>query len=374
MVELINKLKRYRAELSKIQESYYNSYVEYYRYVIRTEDIGVLRKISKIPDNWTGYVSSVDTVLTDSVKKRLSDIKEKKSWEVKIQSLYLASVITIEKSFLAYLKYEEMDENDIEDANNSISNILLEIDDKHEYENIKFLILSLAKRSISDSYYLMRAYIKYTCKKSGIDSGDVKSFLTNLYEYFKSYPLSLKKIREFLDYELTISHLFDKSSNRLGWRLDEVQAKSFFDKNNSSIIVTKLSKIVKEAYKFKNELKERYLFLKYYYSDTEGKEFRLNFIKESLQNKVVENKISESVLIKFNNIYDEFKRYKAQFNTLGLYGFGPEEFMYIDVLQFVYKSCKVIEFYYLRSMQYENLKSFRNEIQLYVENEIFSLL
>jgi len=371
VIELINELKFHKSELLKIEEKYENSYIDYYRCVIRKEDRDVINKISKIPDDWKKYVNNPDTILTDSIKNRLSDVKKRMSWEMKIQSLYLASITTIEKNILSFLLFKSIDRVEIEDSINSINYILLEID--NDFVNIKHLILSLAKRSISDFYYLMSAYIRFNYKRKFIYENEIKNFLLNSIENLESFAHYDKKIDNFIENDKIISHLFIKSSNKLGWRLDEIKTKSYFDKNNSAVIAMDLYKLAREAYKFKNKLKDQYLFLKYYYNDTDGKEYRLNFIMESLQNKVSENKISDSVLSKFNTIFENFKKYKIQFDVVGLQGFGPEKFMYIEVLQFLYKSCKIIEFYYLRNMQYDNLKSFRDEIQLYVENEIFSL-
>ena len=116
-----------------------------------------------------------------------------------------------------------------------------------------------------------------------------------------------------------------------------------------------------------------YSFLKYYYNETDGKMFRLNFINDSLKLKLDENKISPEVYNSYDEIRKCFIEYKYYFETTGISGFGPDKMSYYELIDFIYKVCKIIEFYYLRNMKYDILNKLRTEILYIVEREIVSI-
>jgi hypothetical protein len=62
-----------------------------------------------------------------------------------------------------------------------------------------------------------------------------------------------------------------------------------------------------------------------------------------------------------------------EFEKIGLKGFGNPDLQYIVLIDFIYKICKIVEFYYLRNMKYEDLQVFRNDILFYIEKEVLSL-
>jgi len=253
----------------------------------------------------------------------------------------------------------------------SISNLILEIDD--ELLNIKYMLLTLAKRSISDFYYLISAYCKFFLKQNFNYEKNMKSCLEQIIYLFKKNNLFNKNIEIFLQTNDEISDLFNKSSNEFGWRINEISVRNYFEQSNQTVRITELNKIVRSAYEYKKNLLNYYSFLKFYYNENDGKLFRLNFIYDSLKFKLDENKISEDVFESYKLIKESFFNYNYQFGLVGLMGFGSEKIPYNDLLDFIFKLCKVIEFYYLRNMNYESLQVLRNDILYYIEKEILTL-
>ena len=159
----------------------------------------------------------------------------------------------------------------------------------------------------------------------------------------------------------------------LGWRIDEFALKDFIEGESRSSRIYDFSKLLKELYEYKNRLRSYYNFLKYYYNENDGKLFRLNFVYESLKQKLDEHKITEDTFSAFENIRNSFIEYKQCFEAAGIPGFGDIDTPYIDLVHIIYKLCKILEFYYLRNMKYEMLQDLRNDYLLYTEKEIYSM-
>jgi hypothetical protein len=363
--------KKQKTVLADLEKKYLQSKTDYYRFVIRNEDKTILSRFGKIPDNWENYVHTDGIPLTESIKSRLSDVKKKKSWELKLQSLYFFSVTNLENKLLSVFQQGNIDEEELEEIIDSISNLILEIDD--ELLNIKYLLLTLAKRSISDFYYLISAYSKFFLKKNFNYETDIKILLEETINIFETYNITQKDIDNFLKVNEEISYLFTKSSNEVGWRMNEFSVKDYFEKSNQAVKIKELNKLVKSAYEYKKILLNYYSFLKFYYNENDGKLFRLNFIYESLKNKYEEKKTSEDVFESYRLIRESFINYKNQFEAVGLIGFGSEKITYYELLDLIFKLCKIIEFYYLRNMKYEALQLFRNDILFYIEKEMVTL-
>lgn len=360
-----------KIELFELERKYLQSKIDYYRFVIRNEDKIILTRFGKIPDNWDTYKQTDEIKLTESVKSRLSSIKRKKSWELKLQSLYFFFITNIENKLITVFQQGYIDNEDLSEVVDSLSNLILEIDD--ELLNIKYLFLTLAKRSISDFYYLISAYSKFFLKRNFNYESDIKIILEDIIKIFNNY----KKIESYVDTILNIndeiSSLFSRNSNEFGWRMNEFSVKEYFEKSNPALKISELTKVVKIAYDYKKVVLNYYSFLKFYYNENDGKLFRLNFVYESLKNKLNENKISSEVFESYQQIRDSFINYKNQFEIIGLIGFGAEKMTYYTLLEFTFKLSKVIEFYYLRNMKYDSLQLFRNDILYYVEKEMLTL-
>jgi len=363
--------KTTKIELSELEKKYIQSKIDYYRFVIRNEDKTILTRFGKIPDNWDNYEHHDNINLTDGIKSRLSDIKRKKSWELKLQSLYFFFITNIENKLITVFQQGYIEDDELDEAVDSLSNLILEIDD--ELLNIKYLLLTLAKRSISDFYYLISAYCKFFLKKNFNYENDIKIILEEIINVFKDYRLIDNVIKKILSINDEISPLFTKSSNEFGWRMNEFSVKEYFEKSNQAVKISELTKIAKSAYEYKKVFLNYYSFLKFYYNENDGKLFRLNFVYDSLKNKFDENKITYEVFESYQHIRECFINYKNHFEILGLIGFGSEKLSYHEFLELTFKLCKIIEFYYLRNMKYDALQLFRNDILFYVEKEMLTL-
>ncbi len=360
-----------KLELLELEKKHIQSKEDYYRFVIRNEDKTIMSRLGKIPDNWDNYDNSFGIDLSEIVKSRLSDIKKKKAWEIKLQSLYFFFITNIENKLLSIFQQGPTDEEDLNDAIDSISNLILEIDG--ELFNIKYMLLTLAKRSISDFYYLLSAYCKFFLKRNFIFEEDIKQLLEEIIKIFKKNNLLQREIENFLKINNEISDLFTKTNTDFGWRINEFYVRDFFEKSSQAVKILELNRVVRTAYEYKKFLLNNYSFLKFYYNENEGKLFRLNFVYESLKLKMDEKKISEEVFNSYKLIRDSFINYKYQFEIVGILGFGSEKISYYDLLYFIFKLCKVMEFYYLRNMNYDALQQLRNDILYYVEKELISL-
>ena len=363
--------KKQRIELSNLEKKYLQSKTDYYRFVIRNEDKTILARFGKIPDDWDNYEYSEGINLSEGVRSRLSDVKKKKSWELKLQSLYFFFITNLENKLLSVFQQDNIDDEELNDTIDSIVNLMLEIDD--ELLNIKYLLLTMAKRSISDFYYLISAYCKFFLKKNFNYETDIKILLEETGKVFKIYNITKREIVNLLKTKEEISRLFTNSSNDFGWRMNEFAVKDYLEKSKQAVKIIELNKIVKSAYEYKKILLNYYLFLKFYYNENDGKLFRLNFIYKSLSIKLEENKINNEVFESYQQIRESFINYKNQFDIVGLLGFGSEKISYYELLDFIFKLCKIIEFYYLRSMKYDTLQLLRNDILFYVEKEMLTL-
>lgn len=358
-------------EIMSLESKYRSAKTDYYRYVIRSEDKDMLSKMIKIPDDWEDYKPREGVKLTESMKKRLSDIKRKMSWELKLQSLYFIYITNIEYVILSVLQQRDIEKHELDDAADSINNISIELED--ELLNIKHLLLTLAKRSISDFYYLVSAYCKFFYKKNFHYESDIRIVLNEFIKMIKQQVQSRKSIESFKKYESEISQFFQASSNELGWRLNDFFVKEYFEKENKAMKIMEFNKLLKDLFEYKNTLRNYFNFLKYYYNETDGKMFRKNFIYESLKQKRDDKKISNDTFKTYENIRKSFIRYRTAFESSGIRVFGNHDMPYIDIIHLIYKLCKIMEFYYLRNMKYDNLQNLRNDYLLYIEKEISAL-
>lgn len=358
-------------EITRLEKKYTSAKTDYYRFVIRSEDKDMLSKMIKIPDDWTDYKPREGVRLTESMKKRLSDIKRKMSWELKLQSLYVIYITSIENVILSVLQQRDIERQDLNDAIESINNLSIELDD--ELLNIKHLLLTLAKRSISDFYYLVSAYCKFFYKKNFHYELDIRIVLNEFIKILNQQVQFKTSIKSYIKYESEISSFFQASSNELGWRLNDFIIKEYFEKENKAMKIMEYNRLLKDLFEYKNNMRNYFNFLKYYYNDTDGKMFRMNFIHESLKQKEEEGKISSDTFRTYENIRLSFINYRNIFEDAGISVFGNCEMPYVGVVHLIYKLCKIMEFYYLRNMKYDNLQDLRNKYLLSIEKEISAL-
>lgn len=360
-----------RDYIRELEEKFFRIKMNYYRFVIRNEDKNVLSKFSKIPETWDNYTPAEGTRLNEEIKSRLSDIKKRKSWELKLESLYLFYITDVENKIISLMQQRDLSESEIDEAIDSVNNLIIEFDD--ELINFKYLMLTLAKRSVSDFYYILSAYNRFFFKKNFVFETDVKSLMNDFISMLSRYKNKSKIFSRFLRCNDEIEPLFPKSSNQLGWRMNEFAVKEYLDKSNQVVKIAELNWTVKEGFEYKKNLMNYYSFLKYYYNENDGKMFRLNFISESLKTKLDDGKITREIYESYEEIRETFREYKLHFEGAGLLEFGPDEMSYVELLDLIYRVSKIIEFYYLRNMKHELLQAFRNQYFYYIEKEIFTI-
>jgi len=360
-----------RDYIRELEEKFFRIKMNYYRFVIRNEDKNVLSKFSKIPETWDNYTPAEGTRLNEEIKSRLSDIKKRKSWELKLESLYLFYITDVENKIISLMQQRDISESEIDEAIDSVNNLIIEFDD--ELINFKYLMLTLAKRSVSDFYYILSAYNRFFFKKNFVFETDVKSLMNDFISMLSRYKNKSKIFSRFLRCNDEIEPLFPKSSNQLGWRMNEFAVKEYLDKSNQVVKIAELNWTVKEGFEYKKNLMNYYSFLKYYYNENDGKMFRLNFISESLKTKLDDGKITREIYESYEEIRETFREYKLHFEGAGLLEFGPDEMSYVELLDLIYRVSKIIEFYYLRNMKHELLQAFRNQYFYYIEKEIFTI-
>ena len=360
-----------RDYIRELEEKFFRIKMNYYRFVIRNEDKNVLSKFSKIPETWDNYTPAEGTRLNEEIKSRLSDIKKRKSWELKLESLYLFYITDVENKIISLMQQRDISESEIDEAIDSVNNLIIEFDD--ELINFKYLMLTLAKRSVSDFYYILSAFNRFFFKKNFVFETDVKSLMNDFISMLSRYKNKSKIFSRFLRCNDEIEPLFPKSSNQLGWRMNEFAVKEYLDKSNQVVKIAELNWTVKEGFEYKKNLMNYYSFLKYYYNENDGKMFRLNFISESLKTKLDDGKITREIYESYEEIRETFREYKLHFEGAGLLEFGPDEMSYVELLDLIYRVSKIIEFYYLRNMKHELLQAFRNQYFYYIEKEIFTI-
>jgi len=370
-----NEQKEDRVD-NPLEEKYRKAKADYYRHVLRKRDDDLINKIQKIPDDWNNYSEtrkSENLIISDSQKKRLTDIKKRKSWELKFESLNIFFLINIEETVLSCLNYRYLSSEELGESIESANHITTEFGSN--ITNFKHLLLSLAKRSVSDLYYMIISFRKYYYKQGFIFEKDFISFCDDSIKIINEYRKNMTMVLQFSETRNNLALLFPKSSNTIGWKMDEIAVKKYFEDKEEPEryqIINELKKRVREAIFFKKKLTVDHEYMRYYYNEHDGKVYRYNFITEALKTKLHENQITPEVFERFENIRNSFLEIKRDFDIKGILEFGPEGFTYIETLEFIHKCCKIIEFFYLRSMKYESLQTLRTETLYSIEHEYFS--
>jgi len=362
-------------DVVRLQRLFHDTKVRYYRHVLRAQDELILKRIQKIPDDWDKFDRSKNSIivnLTDDQKYRLSDIKKRKAWEIKFESLFVSFFITIEEAVISSLHHRYLSDEDCSEAVDSINSILTELGGN--LVNFKHLLISQAKRAVNDFYYLMIAMRKFKKKEqSGFETA-FPEFCRDLLNLFLEYRVIRSNITLFSEARRFIKPYFLESSNSRGWKLNDSKMKDYIEGEGSfAYSMEDLKSLAFAAGKIKKRLKSDHDFLRYYYNDVDGKCFRYNFITESLEQKHGDGSISSDAFKKFKDIRDSFAELNRRVLFDGLAGFGPPGMTYLELVDFMFRLCKMVEFSYLRSSRYEALQDFRNRLLHYVEQEYYHL-
>lgn len=360
--------------LEKLEQNYENAKSNYYRLVLRKQDDMVLKQLQKIPDNWEEYEknrSDSSPPVPPEKQQRLSDLKNKKSWELKFESLNIYFIRSIEQVFLDTLKQKIIAEDQIDEAIDSVNNIILEIG--ANISNFKFLLLSLAKRGVSDLYYIIMSHDKFNNKKFNSFDDEFKDFCEFLIRHFQGYRNITRNINIFKNTVEFIEKFFQASSSMQGWKVNDNAVKEYLDSKEPAIHIIELIKIVNAAAQYRKRLKKDFEYMNYYYNNRDGKLFRYNYILDSHRQKLDSGSISQQIYEGLDNIRISFLAVKKFCEDQGLARFGCSDFSYSDLVTFILKTGKIIEFFYLRASRYDDLKNFRNDILYYAQEEFHQL-
>ncbi len=370
---------------------YREARMKYYRQVLQKQDQEVLKRLQKIPDDWNSINPDLPIAsIPDDQKAKLSDLKRLKSWELKFEAIYFHYLTTAEETVLSLMKQRDVSREEIDEAIESIEALSLEVG--NTITDFKQLMMNLAKRQISDFYYLMISFFKFNkIPSEGFDK-DFLRFRDMLIVYIEEHRTIPAIIEDILFLKNEISKFYEKSSSTTGWKMKENAVRDLLQtdnkqskkgsaekksdesqvKNNpAKMDLAKLNRIVTQSFLYSKRLKKDFLFLTYYYNETDGKLFRIIFVIDSFRQKLYEGKISQAVYGSFLEIKDSFLKVKNNFEWKGLSAFGSKEIMYGEIIEIIYRSAKVIEQCYLRAANYDRLRNFRDDTLYKLENEYF---
>ncbi|MBN1531300.1 MAG: hypothetical protein JXA20_01425 [Spirochaetes bacterium] len=355
---------------------YSRAKTRYYRDVLRIQDKDFIRLLTKVPDDWDEYESrrSKDTLtIGEETKLRLSDIKKMKSWELKFESLYVYFIVTMENTLVECLNYRSVTPEVIDEGIESVNSIMVEIGS--DLLNFKNLLLSLAKRSVSDLYYLMVAYYRFFKRMSYAMEREFDDFCRDALAIMEDNRRVGDIIAALQDIETIITPFFDRSAHLLGWRLNEFSLKQYIEGKGKSELIRHdhLKKILTMAYSLKMRVRRAHDFLAYYYNAKDGKLYRYNYIISELDRKYRNGKVPSEAIEGFREIHGHFRRVAETFHSNGLDGFGPGIYTYERLLEFIHKCGKVLEFIYLRSMMYNDLNDIRASILRRCDDELIRI-
>jgi hypothetical protein len=372
-------------QLEQAEKNYRESRIAYYRTILRQSDREMMRKLGKIPDDWED-AEAIFANLTEEERRLLSDIKKQRSWELKFESLYLVFITTIEDRFLDILMHRPLEEEEINEGIDALNHITLELG--ASLTNLKDMLLSLAKRQVSDLYYLITAYLKFDRRSPGNFEKDFMEFSEAAVNLFRKEKELREGVANILSFSVYLDDFFTRSTGSNSWKLNEKALKSLIarEKNDeeylsdtkgsddvSAYTLEDINRILSLAFLLKKRLRQDYLFIRYYFNEKDGKLFRLNFVTGALYQKMEENRIDEQVYTAMNEIRENFVLFKNSFEFLGQEGFGFHELPYVDLLEILYKGCRLAEQFYVRTARYDELENLRTEMLYYVEQEYTSI-
>lgn len=374
-----------------LDAAYREARMKYYRQILRKQDQEVLKRLQKIPDDW----ASVDPELpiasiSDDQKLRLTDLKRLKSWELKFESLYFHYLITAEEAVISLMQQHELSEAEIGEAIESIEALSLEIG--NTITDFRHLMMSLAKRQVSDFYYFMISYFKFNKLPSEGFDRDFMRLRDMLLSYIKNHRVIPAIISDIVYLKSEINKFYEKSSSTTGWKMKENAIRELLEseapkskkgpaakktdqssdaENPDILTLTKLIRLVSQSFSYTKRLKKDFLFLVYYYNENDGKLFRINYVIDSFRQKLTEGVIAKPVFDSFLEIKETFNKVKNNLEWKGLRFFGVKDLGYGEIIEIIYRSAKIIEQCYLRSASYDELRNFREDLLYKLENEYF---
>ena len=208
---------QYYDETEILFEDYRKNRIEYYREVFKKHDRLLLSQISRIPDEWNDKAS--DITITDESRRRLCDMKKYKSWELRLEIFFMYYLVDVENYFISVLNYRSLGTEEMREALDSVNSILCETGSN--LIDFSYLLLSVAKRSVSDLYYLLAAYKRFYYGKPFNFIADFEKLLAEISCIFDRYVHFSELTSAIYETGLKMDKYFIKSSNYSGWRLND---------------------------------------------------------------------------------------------------------------------------------------------------------
>ncbi|PKL38515.1 MAG: hypothetical protein CVV44_11565 [Spirochaetae bacterium HGW-Spirochaetae-1] len=358
-------------EFAALDKTYHESMAQYYRTIVRKDDLAMIRRIHKIPDNWKdfGGINDASLNLSEYDKRRLSDMKNYKAWELKMESMNLHFISTAENVLLECLSHRPVPFEEIDEARDSINQLIMEVE--RNPDNFKYLFLSLAKRAISDFYYLMNSTMRFYQKSQFDFRRDTAIVLQNWVTMMNTHKNLYGNIETIKTLKKSIDPYFKESSTPTGYKMDDVRVRKYLESiEKDAGFITSLLRGMNLSRNLLIKMRNDYRFLLFYYNGKDGKLYRYNYVIMNFEEKLKNGIITKEIFNGFKDIRDAFMELKNYIESMGLIKFGTGEFTYLTILEFTYKSAKFFEAFLLRKGQYEKLSDLRSDVLYYVEKEM----
>ena len=354
-------------ELDQLLENYRLKKTNYYKELFSRQDRLLLSQISKIPDSWDNTNPENQSIPEES-RRRLTDIKRYKSWELRLEILYMYYLVDIENYVIKIINCRHLSEDEINDAETSANCIITELESN--LIDFRYLLLSIAKRSISDLYYLSAAYIKFFYSEDFDFNKHFPVFMRNVLELISRHKKISGSAPMFIKTSQKIDEFFSKTSNYTGLRLNEHQLKkNESDLSENSKLISDLSRMIPAANSVRSTMKKHYEFLSFYYNRDSGKLFRYDFVCDNMKQKVNQGLKDKIIYDKLIEIRTAFNAVKYFFDMTNFEYFAFAEMQYGSLVDFIFKGSKILEYYYLRKSKPNLLQKLRNDILIHIENE-----
>jgi hypothetical protein len=354
---------------------YYNSLSDYYNTALKPYNRDYMEKLIKIPNSWSDGDQSKIAGIDISVEqmKKLGDLKKEKSAQLKFEEAHINELLNAELAIIAAMNYSDIGKEEITSGIQSLSKLNSSF--KNDPNAFKNFLLTVSKHGVSDLFYLMNAYWIFT-KKGNFDLyHHFDKFCTDASSILKSFISDLENIAQYKRYRESIDKYFYKTGSDFKWKLDDLAIKNYYESRGEEKILSAvvLKHIVDKTSSMMKRMKKYNQFIYFYYYDTSGKMFRVNYVKRHLADKVRNGRFPAQVIKSFNTTAVAFYDMKNDFDKKGISKFGWESCTYKNLAEFIYKCGKLMEHGYLHSSRYELLQSLRTDLLLTIEKELYTL-
>jgi len=322
------------SDIEKLKLNYINATVQYYREIIRKEDILVLKKVM-------------------DEKKSLSPKEDILFKNLSFQNIKLYHIWNIEKHMMLCFENEIIPKDDRISVLESSREILSDFD-AHS-EDYKKMFIGLASRGIS-AYHLFQGMCVFNLKeKFNFDHDSLLKLGKIIVKKFEENLRIEKRLETYYLCRNLLKKFFIHKDSKLQVKNSEVIQKSIqgYDKEVKAHI-NELRYYFDDLVEFKENIESNYEFLLYFHE-----------LKDSWHNKCVERlkKANQNQnLHLFLNIQQSFFELKEHIKRSDLASFGPALCKYYDLCETMYMLAKYLHTAYF--MGYNTSKA--GEMQLHI--------